>query len=150
MWAALVRGDALSPQLRAEMVRPQLPILSAGQFPTLVSRPGPQVPGLAAGLGVVTFQDRSGAGWFKGGHNDSTGNMAICLEAPALPGDAVQRRARRAHLPRDRAPGAGRDRHAVALGIRLVRRVPALRRRQAGIRARLKSRDWYDGRKSLN
>ena len=81
MWAALVRGDALSPQLRAEMVRPQLPILSAGQFPTLASRPGAQVAGLAAGLGVVTFQDRSGRGWFKGGHNDSTGNMAICLEA---------------------------------------------------------------------
>ena len=81
MWAALVRGDALSPQLRAEMVRPQLPIMSAGQFPTLASRPGAQVAGLAAGLGVVTFQDRSGRGWFKGGHNDSTGNMAICLEA---------------------------------------------------------------------
>lgn len=81
MWAALVRGDGLSPALRAEMVRPQLPILSAGQFPTLVSRPGAPVAGLAAGLGVVTFQDRSGRGWFKGGHNDSTGNMAICLEA---------------------------------------------------------------------
>ncbi|MET0209341.1 MAG: serine hydrolase domain-containing protein [Burkholderiaceae bacterium] len=81
MWAALMRGDGLSPAVRAEMVRPQLPILSAGQFPTLVSRPGAQVAGLAAGLGVVTFQDRSGAGWFKGGHNDSTGNMAICLEA---------------------------------------------------------------------
>ncbi|WP_313165941.1 serine hydrolase domain-containing protein [Massilia oculi] len=81
MWAALVRGDGLSPALRAEMVRPQLPILSAGQFPTLVSRPGAPVAGLAAGLGVVTFQDRSGTGWFKGGHNDSTGNMAICLEA---------------------------------------------------------------------
>lgn len=81
MWAALVRGDGLSPALRAEMVRPQLPILSTGQFPTLVSRPGTPVPGLAAGLGVVTFQDRSGAGWFKGGHNDSTGNMVICLEA---------------------------------------------------------------------
>ncbi len=76
-----MRGDGLSPQLRAEMVRPQLTILGAGQFPTLVSRPGAQVAGLAAGLGVVTFEDRSGRGWFKGGHNDSTGNMAICLEA---------------------------------------------------------------------
>jgi len=81
MWAAIARGDGLSPEMRAEMVRPQLPILSAGQFPTLVSRPGAPVPHLAAGLGVVTFRDRSGAGWFKGGHNDSTGNMAICLEA---------------------------------------------------------------------
>lgn len=80
LWAAIVRGEGLTPALRAEMVRPQLPIVSAGQFPTLVSRPGARVPHLAAGLGVVTFRDRTGAGWFKGGHNDSTGNMAICLE----------------------------------------------------------------------
>ena len=50
-----------------EMVRPQLPILGAGQFPTLVSRPGAQVAGLAAGLGVVTFQDRSGRGCSRAG-----------------------------------------------------------------------------------
>lgn len=81
LWAGILRGDALSPAMRAEMVRPQLPIMSAGQFPTLVSRPGAPVPHLAAGLGVVTFKDRSGPGWFKGGHNDSTGNMVICLEA---------------------------------------------------------------------
>lgn len=81
LWAAILRGDGLTPALRAEMVAPQLPIASAGQFPTLVSRSGAPVPQLAAGLGVVTFRDRSGAGWFKGGHNDSTGNMAICLEA---------------------------------------------------------------------
>jgi CubicO group peptidase (beta-lactamase class C family) len=81
MWAAIQRGDGIGAALRAEMVRPQLPILSAGQFPTLVSRPGAPVPHLAAGLGVVTFRDRSGTGWFKGGHNDSTGNMVICLEA---------------------------------------------------------------------
>lgn len=80
MWAGILRGDGLTPAVRADMVRPQLPITSAGQFPTLVSRPGALVPDLAAGLGVVTFKDRSGPGWFKGGHNDSTGNMAICLE----------------------------------------------------------------------
>lgn len=33
---------------------------------------------LAAGL--VTFVDRSGPAWFKGGHDDGTGNMVICLE----------------------------------------------------------------------
>ena len=37
--------------------------------------------GLAAGLGLVTFRDTSGPAFFKGGHNDWTGNMAICLEA---------------------------------------------------------------------
>ena len=35
---------------------------------------------LSAGLGVVTFQDESGLAWFKGGHNDWTGNMVVCLE----------------------------------------------------------------------
>lgn len=29
----------------------------------------------------MTFTDASGPAWFKGGHNDSTGNMVICLEA---------------------------------------------------------------------
>ena len=28
----------------------------------------------------MTFRDRSGPAWFKGGHNDSTGNMLLCLE----------------------------------------------------------------------
>lgn len=81
LWAAIQRGDGLSPALRAEMVRPQLPIRSAGQFPTLAPDAARPVPHLAAGLGVVTFRDRSGPGWFKGGHNDSTGNMVLCLEA---------------------------------------------------------------------
>ena len=36
--------------------------------------------GLAAGLGLVTFMDTSGPAWFKGGHNDYTGNMVIGLE----------------------------------------------------------------------
>jgi hypothetical protein len=31
-------------------------------------------------LGVVTFEGPQGRGWFKGGHNDSTGNMWVCLE----------------------------------------------------------------------
>ena len=28
----------------------------------------------------MTFQDTSGQAWFKGGHNDSTGNMVVCFE----------------------------------------------------------------------
>ena len=35
---------------------------------------------LAAGLGVVTFEDRSGTGWFKGGHDDTTANFVLCME----------------------------------------------------------------------
>lgn len=35
---------------------------------------------LVAGPGLVTFQAPTGPAFFKGGHNDSTGNMVICLE----------------------------------------------------------------------
>lgn len=83
MWAGVVRGDGLSAASRAELVRPQFPIASRHQFPTLSTEPGPgnATIGLSAGLGLITFRDASGPAWFKGGHNDSTGNMVICLEA---------------------------------------------------------------------
>lgn len=65
-----------------EMARPQLPIRSAVQFPSLQpdAPAAEQVPHLAAGLGVVTFEGPQGPGFFKGGHNESTGNMWVCLE----------------------------------------------------------------------
>jgi CubicO group peptidase (beta-lactamase class C family) len=83
LWAGIVRGDALSAAARAELVRPQIAIASAHQFPTLRTEPGEgnAAIGLAAGLGLVTFRDGSGPAFFKGGHNDWTGNMALCLEA---------------------------------------------------------------------
>ena len=80
-WAGVVRGEGLSAAARAEMTRPQLPITSASQFPTLVPGQVAWPQGLAAGLGLVTFHDRSGPAWFKGGHDDGTGNMVICLES---------------------------------------------------------------------
>jgi len=82
LWAGIVRGDGLSRASRAELVRAQFPIASAHQFPTLTSETEPRNAdiGLAAGLGLVTFRDTTGTAWFKGGHNDSTGNMVVCLE----------------------------------------------------------------------
>jgi len=82
LWAGIVRGDGLTPASRTEMIRPQLPITSAHQFPTLVAEinPANAAIGLAAGLGLVTFRDARGPMWFKGGHNDWTGNMVICIE----------------------------------------------------------------------
>ncbi len=80
LWAGIVRGEGLSAASRAMMVRAQLPITSSSQFPTLTAGPATWPQSLAAGLGVVTFADRSGPAWFKGGHNDSTGNMVLCLE----------------------------------------------------------------------
>lgn len=83
LWAGIVRGDGLSAASRAELVRPQLPIRSRRQFPTLAPElaAGAPAAGLQAGLGLVTFADASGPAWFKGGHNDWTGNMVVCLES---------------------------------------------------------------------
>lgn len=80
--AGLVRGAGLSKPMRAELTRPQLPITTRSQFPTLQ----PQLPAaqrradLAAGLGVIVFRGAQGAGFMKGGHNDSTANTLVCIE----------------------------------------------------------------------
>jgi hypothetical protein len=80
--AALVRGDGLKRASRAEMVRAQLPITTASQFPTIQPEAPPEKrwKDLAAGIGLVTFNGPQGRGFFKGGHNDSTANMLVCLE----------------------------------------------------------------------
>jgi len=82
LWAGIVRADGLTPASRAEMMRPQLAITSRHQFPTLVpdTNPANATIDLAAGLGLVTFQDVVGKVWFKGGHNEGTGNMVVCIE----------------------------------------------------------------------
>ena len=82
LWSGIVRGDGLSAASRAELVRPQFPIASRQQFPTLDTATGSAnaAVALSAGVGLVTFESTSGPAWFKGGHNDSTGNMVICVE----------------------------------------------------------------------
>lgn len=83
MWSGIVRGEGLSEASRAELVRAQLPIHSARQFPSLIEARDPrgaQIQ-LAAGLGLVTFDAGRGKVWFKGGHNDWTGNMVVCEES---------------------------------------------------------------------
>lgn len=82
MWVGIMRGDGLTPESRAELVRPQRSINSAFQFPTLSHETDERAEkiSLSAGLGLVTFQDTSGHAWFKGGHNPWTGNMVIGLE----------------------------------------------------------------------
>ena len=79
-WAGVMRGDGLGPDSRAALVKGWLPIASRHQFPTLAGETADWPQGLAAGLGVVTFQDRGGAAWFKGGHDEWTANLALCLE----------------------------------------------------------------------
>ena len=79
--AGLARGEGLSKRAFAEMTRPQLAITTVSQFPTLQPEAPPteRIPGLSAGLGLVLFEGPQGRGLFKGGHNDSTGNMLVCV-----------------------------------------------------------------------
>ncbi|RKI35226.1 class A beta-lactamase-related serine hydrolase [Corallococcus sp. AB004] len=79
--AALVSGEGLSPESFARMTSPQLPITTRSQFPTLQDELPPESrrKDLAAGLGVVVFDGPQGRGFFKNGHNDSTGNTLVCL-----------------------------------------------------------------------
>jgi len=79
--AALMGGEGLSAAGRAEMIRSQQPVMGVSQFPVLQPDPPQQRwPGLGTGLGVQTFEGPQGPGFFRGGHNDSTGNMLVCLE----------------------------------------------------------------------
>ncbi|MBD8880624.1 MULTISPECIES: serine hydrolase domain-containing protein [Rhodanobacter] len=81
--AALVSGKGLSPASRMEMVKPQLHIGTRTQFPT-VQKDLPvdqQRKDLYAGLGVVVFDGPQGHGFFKGGHDEQTGNTLVCIEA---------------------------------------------------------------------
>lgn len=81
--AAIADGRLLSAKSRQEFVRPQLAITTASQFPTLQDPqpPAAQRQDLAAGLGVVVFDGPQGHGFYKGGHDDSTGNTTVCIEA---------------------------------------------------------------------
>ena len=80
--AAYVNGDALSAASASALTTPQRPITTASQFPTLQDElPAAQRrQDLAAGLGVVVFDGPQGPGFFKGGHNDSTGNTWVCVK----------------------------------------------------------------------
>ncbi|HKS42693.1 MAG TPA: serine hydrolase domain-containing protein [Blastocatellia bacterium] len=81
--AAFISGEGLSAVSRREMLRPQIAIASAHQFPTLdatTERANRKI-GLSAGLGSVLFKSPYGAAFFKGGHDDWTGNMVVCVES---------------------------------------------------------------------
>ncbi len=80
--AGFSRGEGLSARSRAEMIKPQVAITTPSQFPTFLEAASPAMKAikLSAGLGVVTFDGPFGRAFFKGGHNDTTGNQAICVE----------------------------------------------------------------------
>lgn len=80
--AGFANGEGLSPRARAELTRAQLPITTASQFPSLQPElpPAQRRKDLAAGLGVVVFDGPQGHTFYKGGHNDTTGNTWVCVE----------------------------------------------------------------------
>jgi len=81
-FGALVRHDGLSAAAYAEMVKPQLHIGTAHQFPNFAPElpPAQQRKDLYAGLGVVVFTGPQGPGFFKGGHDEQTANTVVCIE----------------------------------------------------------------------
>ena len=81
-FAALVRHDGLRAESYAEMVKPQLHIGTAHQFPNFSPElpPAQQRRDLFAGLGVVVFDGPQGPGFFKGGHDEQTANTVVCIE----------------------------------------------------------------------
>lgn len=82
LWAAVLRGDLLSAAARAELIRPRVKIASARQFPTFRDATDPRGPALqfASATGVLTFVGAQGTTWFKGGHDDGTANLVVCIE----------------------------------------------------------------------
>jgi len=78
MAAGYINGAGL-----VTLTAPHLPITTATQFPTFQAELPPERrrPDLAAGLGVIVFSGPQGPGFFKGGHNDSTGNTWVCVKA---------------------------------------------------------------------
>jgi CubicO group peptidase (beta-lactamase class C family) len=80
--AAMVSGQGLSAKAAAERIKPSFPIVNAHQFPPSLTDDNPANAriGLAAGISVVVFDGPQGRVFFKGGHNDITDNLMICVE----------------------------------------------------------------------
>ena len=79
--AAFMGGNLLSDSARAELWLAGMPITSRHQFPTLDNTVAPRNESmqLAAGIGVETWRGPQGRGFAKGGHNEKTDNMLVCL-----------------------------------------------------------------------
>jgi CubicO group peptidase (beta-lactamase class C family) len=80
--AALTRREGLKPATFARMIRGEAPITTLSQFPTPQPEAPPEkrTPGLMAALGWIRFDGPQGPGFYKGGHDDQTGNIFVCLD----------------------------------------------------------------------
>lgn len=79
--AGFSQGQGLSRAAYREMLKPQVRIESVQQFPTLTTdaTKDNRSIGLASGLGWVVYQTPDGKAFFKGGHDDGTNNLALCV-----------------------------------------------------------------------
>ncbi len=79
--AAFMDGNLLGDEARAELWLAGTPITSPRQFPTLdtIVEPRNEAVELAAGIGVETWKGPQGRGFIKGGHNEKTDNILVCL-----------------------------------------------------------------------
>jgi CubicO group peptidase (beta-lactamase class C family) len=80
--AGVVNGTGLSARSKAEMIRRQIAIDSVAEFPTLSKETtdANRAIGLGYGLGWGVFETPYGHAFFKEGHDDGTGNYALCVE----------------------------------------------------------------------
>jgi CubicO group peptidase (beta-lactamase class C family) len=80
--AVVVRGEGLSRQAKAEMIRLQIEIDSERQFPSITEARTDRWKSirLGYGLGWGVFETPHGHAFFKEGHDDGTANYALCVE----------------------------------------------------------------------
>lgn len=80
--AAVVRGDGLSSDTKADMIRRQVEIDTSPQFPTLTAQETDENRPiqLGYGLGWGVFNTPFGSAFFKEGHDDGTANYALCIQ----------------------------------------------------------------------
>ncbi len=80
--AATVRGEGLTAESRRAMTSRQIAIDSPRQFPTLddATTDAYRSIALGYGLGWGVFETPFGPSFFKEGHDDGTGNYALCIE----------------------------------------------------------------------
>ncbi|WND02016.1 serine hydrolase domain-containing protein [Temperatibacter marinus] len=80
--AAVVRGDGLSDRSKKEMIKTQIRIKSARQFPTFSDQTTSKYDSIALGygLGWGVFKSPYGEAFFKEGHDDGTANYSLCIE----------------------------------------------------------------------
>jgi CubicO group peptidase (beta-lactamase class C family) len=79
--AAVVRGEGLSKQSHAEMIRRSIEIDSERQFPTLSEARTDRWKsiGLGYAVGWGVFDTPYGQAFFKEGHDEGTANYALCI-----------------------------------------------------------------------